>query len=98
ERWSWRLGRREDLAGVDQLGVPDLVAVGEVYVGVSHAGAVSLAGDAPEAVPRLHDDAPRRELRLWPGRALERKLDPAGDPAASGELIHPEPVHARGDG
>ena len=54
---SVHLRQREDLAGIDQVGIADLLAVGGVDGGVEHAVAIGAARQPPQAVARLDDDA-----------------------------------------
>src|SRR3546814_13994969 len=64
----------EDLAGIDQVGVADVAAIGLVDQGVAHTFAVHPAGDAPQdaaGLPPPH--LPRRPTR-HPG-LLERDTE-----------------------
>src|ERR1700730_797660 len=64
--WSPRQRYGEDLAGIDEVRIADLLAVGLVDLGVAQPLAIGVLGDAPEVVAGLNVDGDRAVRRRHP--------------------------------
>src|SRR3546814_4846926 len=73
------LRQLEDLAGIDEVGVADLILVRLVDHRVLHAPSIGAPGDAPQRIAGLHDEEGLAGLGDAHRLARERRLDAGED-------------------